>query len=135
MTLMLITEPPKAAIRSFIVVLYNGCMEEVGRFHVPVSVAAPFTNRLFESVLPGCQVREPWYSLLPQYSDGSPFKRAPYPVGLTSLTSTRYAPEEEPPPRVTLHPHAALRSFTVRLLDYQTELYKGDYSVDDIFLA
>jgi len=123
-------------IHSFLFVLYNQDAEECGIFPVPVSVAAPFTNRLFREVLPGrrATLREPWYALEPLY-DERLHERAAYPVGMTSLYGTRYAPEEAPPPRVTLCPDAPVCYFVVKLLDLQTELYRGVYTVDDIFRA
>lgn len=123
--------------RSFIVVLYDKAFKERGYFPVPVSVAAPFANRLFREMIPDQEqtVREPWYSLVAHWSDEDRLQRASSPVGPTSLYSECYVPEEEPPPRVALHPQAKVRHFTVCLLDFQTELFRGEYSVDDIFLA
>jgi hypothetical protein len=128
-------ENRKRQIRSFIFVLYDGNLEECAIFDVPISVGAPFANRLFREILPDREVLEPWYVLLHRFASELPYQRATYPVGLTSLYSTRYAPEEEPPPRVTLHPDALVQYFTVHLLDFQEVLYRGDYSVDDIFRA
>lgn len=131
------TPKPTTAIRSFVIVLYGGDFQELAQVRVPVTVAAPFANRLFRELLPegGRQVEEPWYWLLPHYLDEPALRRADFPLGPTSLTSTRYDPAAEPPPRVVMHPSAFLRYFNVRLADFQTELYQGDYSVDDIFLA
>jgi hypothetical protein len=127
---------PREEIRSFLVILYNGDGDNCGIFPMPVSVAAPFANRLFREVLPGRRetLREPWYALIPHYGD-RPRERAAYPVGMTSLYGTRYAPDEEPPPRVTLHPDAPVRYFTVKLRDLRADLYQGVYTVDDIFRA
>lgn len=127
---------PRRRTRSFLIVLYNGDGEECGIFPVPVSVVAPFANRLFREALPDRRdlLREPWYALRSHHDD-RPHERSVYPVGMTSLCGTRYAPDEEPPPRVTLHPEARVRYFTVRLLDLQKELYRGVYTVDDIFRA
>jgi hypothetical protein len=127
---------PIREIRSFLVVLYNGNEEECGIFPVPVTVAAPFANRLFREALPGRRerLREPWYVLEPHYG-GRSSERAIYPVGMTSLYGERYVPDEEDPPRVTLRPDVPIRYFTVKLLDLRTELYRGVYTVDDIFRA
>ncbi len=123
-------------IRSFFFVLYNGAGEECGIFHVPLSVAAPFANRLLREALPDRRetLHEPWYALEPLHGD-RPRRRADYPAGMTSLYGVRYVPDEEPPPRVTLCPEAPIRYFTVRILDFRTELYRGVYTVDDIFRA
>lgn len=124
-------------IRSFIIILYNQDFEKIGFLFMPVSAAAPFANRLFNELLPDWRetVWEPWYVLAHHFADELPFRRSAYPVGPTSLYGTGYSPPDEPPPRVQLHPEATIRYFTVRLLDFQTELYRGEYGVDDIFLA
>ena len=46
-------KPSPGAIRSFVILLYNAALQERGLFSLPVSVAAPFANRLFREVLPG----------------------------------------------------------------------------------
>jgi len=124
-------------IRSFIITLYDQTFQVRGYFAVPVSVAAPFANRLFNEVLQERlqTVREPWYAIQPHYIPEKLVNRSPQPVGPTSLYSTPYEVEKEPPPRVTLHPDAHITYFTVRILDFQEEIFQGDYNVDDIFLA
>ena len=79
--------------------------------------------------------REPWYLLIPHCSHDVALRRAVKPVGATSLYGKPYIPENEPPPRVALHPQAHIRHFTVRILEFQSSLFQGDFSVDDIFLA
>jgi hypothetical protein len=123
--------------RSFIIALYNGALEERGKFSVPAAVAAPFANRLVRETL-GAQaetMREPWYILIAHTGADAALKRAPVPAGPTSIHGQRYAPETEPLPRVALHPQASIKHFTVQLLEYQQRLYEGQYSVDDIFQA
>ncbi len=125
-------------IRSFAVVLYNNRGDqETGRFSVPISVAAPFTNRVIAEALPATAqtTQEPWYRLVPCYHTDPPLHRAVKPAGLTSLYGKHYLPANEPPPRVTLHPEARVRYFSVSILDFETPIYQGDYSVDDIFRA
>ncbi|HEX8141241.1 MAG TPA: hypothetical protein VF553_01510 [Pyrinomonadaceae bacterium] len=123
--------------RSFIILLYDHAMKERGKFNVPLSVAAPFANRLVREALAGRAdaLREPWYILIPHGSKDAALRRTPMPVGPTSIHGEQYVPETEPAPRVTLHPQARIRHFTVRLLEYQHTLYEGHYSVDDIFQA
>lgn len=124
-------------ISSFIIKLFNGRWEERGRFSAPLSIVAPFANRILnEQVLgKGKSITEPWYKFVPHCTHEDPRQRSPYPEGPTSLTGRRYAPDQEPPPRVALHPEAHIISFTVTLLDFQNEIIQGDYGVDDIFLA
>ncbi len=124
-------------IRSFRVTLYTRDFAEFDTFKVPFSVVAPFTNRIFSEVLQGGleSVGEPWYQLSPHYPPETLSNRSPLPAGPTSLLSRRYDPDSEAPPRVTLHPEAELTYFTVSLLDFDRELFSGDYSVDDIFVA
>lgn len=124
-------------ISSFTIILYNGRFEERGRFSMPVSIAAPFANRILnEQVLSkGESITEPWYKLVSHSTHEDPFQRSLYPEGPTSLTGKRYNPDQEPLPRVALHPEAHILSFTITLLDFQKEILRGQYGVDDIFLA
>ena len=123
-------------IRSFILTLYDGKFQELGHFAVPVSVAAPFTNRLFNQVLPQeLAVREPWYGLQPHYIPEKLPQRTLRPEGPTSLYGDAYYAANEPEPRLAYHPGAEITYFTVRLFDFDRELYRGEYTVDDIFLA
>jgi hypothetical protein len=121
-------------IQSFYVVLYDVDQQEVASYQVPISVAAPFANRLFRELLPGETMREPWYSLAPYTVADEPLKRAPYPVGPTSLFSAPYDPATQTAPTLQMHPLARVRYFVVRLYDVQELKYEGAYSVDDIFL-
>jgi len=133
---MLLMNVRDNTIRSFIFVIYDGSFNRLAHYQVPISVAAPFANRLFKEVLniPNWRssAREPWYSLAPRYEQG--FQRSPAPVGPTSLYGERYDPDSESAPVIQLHPDARIRSFVVRFYDFQTELYQGEYSVDDLFL-
>lgn len=125
-------------IRSFFLVFYDRQLEILKSYQVPVSVAAPFTNRLFREMLGdpnwSSNLKEPWYALTPHYADDRPLERSSRPEGPTSLYGEAYDPSAETGPRVTLHPEAAVRYFFVQLLDFEKELYRGEYSVDDIFL-
>jgi hypothetical protein len=123
--------------RSFIIAVYNHALEERGKFSVPPSVAAPFANRLIRETLGGeaDAMREPWYILIARDGSDASLSRTPVPVGPTSIHGQRYVPEAEPLPRVSLHPRASIKYFTVQLLEYQQRLYEGHYSVDDIFQA
>ena len=124
-------------VRSFLIILYNRNLEERGHFSVPLAIAAPFGNRLLREMVPdqAQTMREPWYALTAHSAHEALQPRSPKPEGPTSLYGTQYLPDDEPQPRVTLHPQAPYRSFSVTLLDLQTELFRGEYSVDDIFLA
>lgn len=125
------------AINSFVLVLYGGDSEALDTFQLPVSIAAPFANRLFDEV-PGLPdwhtLREPWYVLKPRFDSDLPLERSPHPPGLTSIYGKRYLPAEEEGPGVRLRSDALVSHFQVRLLDLRDELYCGQYSVDDIFL-
>jgi len=130
--------PEVYAIRSFIIVLYDSHHQQLAQYQVPVSVVAPFANRLFREILnirdwrSQSTLREPWYTLVHHYERD--FQRSPLPVGSTSLYGKRYNPDSDPAPAIYMHPDALVRSFTVKLLDFQTVLYQGEYSVDDVFL-
>lgn len=132
--ILAITPTSSYTIQSFIVVLYDVDYQEVGSYQVPISVAAPFANRLFREMLPGATMREPWYTLAPYTISDRPLDRAPRPVGPTSLYSDRYDPATQAEPTVRMHPGALVRYFVVRLYDVQELKYEGEYSVDDIFL-
>ncbi len=121
-------------IKSFIMVIYDAGYEELASYQLPISVAAPFANRLFEEIpaVNKSTVREPWYSLAHGLDEN--FDRAPLPVGPTSLYSQPYDPAGQTPPTISLYPEALVRYFVVGLYDFQQELYRGVYSVDDIFL-
>ncbi len=132
-------EPDRYAIKSFIIVFFGGDDRELESYQVPLSVAAPFANRLFMETpdLPDWRtLREPWYTLAPRSADAHPFRRSTHPAGPTSLYGREYDPESDPEsePRVHLHPQARIRHFEVCLLDLKDELHRGEYSVDDIFL-
>lgn len=89
------------SVKSFYIDIYDRSFEELVQFRLPVSVAAPFANRLFREILniPNWEtsVREPWYSL--EGHQDAKFLRAPRPVGPTSLMGERYEPAHEPEPR------------------------------------
>ncbi|HLW03741.1 MAG TPA: hypothetical protein VKT82_34155 [Ktedonobacterales bacterium] len=123
-------------IKSFIIVIYDAALEEVAQYQVPFSITAPFANRIAREVLNipdwGATLHEPWYSLA--YRLDSEYQRAAEPPGPTSLKGQRYDPDAGPGPSIQLHPDALVKSFEVRLFDYQKELYQGVYTVDDIFL-
>ncbi len=122
------------SIRSFIVVLYDHDKEELGSYQVPISVAAPFANRLFRELLSDQMMQEPWYTLAPYTAQDKALTRSSFPVGPTSLYGQHYDPATQKPPTITMHPDALVRYFVVRLFDTQEEKYTGEYSVDDIFL-
>jgi len=124
-------------VRSFLIVLYDRDLKTRATVTLPIAVAAPFANRIFKEAMPeaiDC-VREPWYLLTPHCSHEGELARALRPEGSTSLYSTRYDPEQEPPPRLRLHPQAHIKYFTIQLLEFQRRIYQGNYRVDDIFLA
>ena len=124
-------------VRSFKIVIFDNELRKCVAATLPLSITAPFLNRLIREVIPSedNQIREPWYLLIPHCSHQAALLRAVQPEGPTSLYSKRYDPESEPLPRVTLHPQAHITHFTVRLLNFQRPIYQGDYHVDDIFLA
>ncbi len=121
-------------IRSFRIIIYDAEGTQLTFYRLPFSVVAPFGNRLFRE-MPEIRrqiVREPWYLLVPgPYQD---FVRSPQPIGPTSLYAFGFDPDTLTKPTIHLYAGAQVRYFTVRLFDYQWCLFKGDYSVDDIFL-
>ncbi len=54
-------------VRSFFVVLYDADRKELASYQVPVSIVAPFANRMAREVLKipdwGSTLSEPWYLL------------------------------------------------------------------------
>lgn len=123
--------------RSFILILYDRDFEKRRYYQLPLSIVAPFTNRIFKEVLPDQikTVQEPWYQIIPHYSQDPPIQRSPLPVGPTSLYAAGYNVDQEPPPRVLVYPKSHILAFTVRLFDLRHELFQGEYTVDDMFLA
>jgi hypothetical protein len=121
-------------VRSFLIFIYDSNLKELAIYQIPISVAAPFANRLFRELRPDWRttVREPWYSLVPRID--TEFRRTPSPEGPTSLMGERYDPDRDAGLPIQMHPGAYVRSFVIRLYDFQTELHRGEYAVDDIFL-
>ena len=121
-------------VRSFIVVLYDAAHTELVRYQIPISVAAPFANRLFREVpeVQGLTVHEPWYVLA--HRQERYYERASHPPGPTSLYGEVFDPDSLASPVLRMHPEALVRCFVVQLQDFEKVLYRGIYSVDDIFL-
>ncbi|HLN29241.1 MAG TPA: hypothetical protein VK395_15945 [Gemmataceae bacterium] len=122
----------RSDVKSFLLVLYDGDLREIARFQLPVEVAAPLCNRLLRETLAGVQVREPWYTLKARYDRS--FNRSPTPMGPTSLFGSQYDAAAEAGPSLSVHPDAGIRSFEVSMLDFQRELFRGEYSAEDLFL-
>jgi hypothetical protein len=132
------TDTHAAEPRSLLLFLFDKKLEARAHFALPMSIAAPAVNRILREALPAklATVKEPWYRLVPHGANPErPFQRTPIPVGETSLRGERYFPEREPPPRVAPHPKPLLESFTVLIWDFQEELFRGRFSVDDLFHA
>ncbi len=126
------------APKSLALTLYDGRLKPLAQIGVPLSVSAPAVNRLLQEVPYEklVQAKELWYFLRPSRpGSGKSFIRAPTPVGACSLYGTQYVPEQEPPPRVSHHPQPLVEFFTVTLKDFDDEIFRGDYSVDDLFRA
>jgi hypothetical protein len=121
-------------INSFFLFIFDHNLKELKHYQLPISVVAPFANRLFKEIpeVMNVEVREPWYNLLPQKE--SEYTRSPLPKGPTSLYAKSFDPETQPPPHIQMHPTEGIRHFVVQLFDFQTRLYKGIYDVNDIFL-
>jgi hypothetical protein len=130
---MLVLTIQSRAVRSFFVTFYDADLQELAHYQVPFSVTTPFANRLARDILSiAGALHEPWYTLAAR--SGHDFVRSPLPLGPTSLYGERYEPTAETVPAIHLHPEALVRYFEVHLFDNQVELYKGVYTVDDIFL-
>ena len=124
--------------KSLAVTIYDGRLQPVFQAGLPLSVAAPAINRILKEVPSHrlARAKEPWYVLRPnRLGSGKSFQRAPVPIGECSLYGTQYDPNHEPPPRVTHHPQPLVEFFTVTLTDFNDEIYRGDFSVDDLFHA
>ena len=124
------------SVRSFIIFIYDASFTELVRYMLPISAAASFGNRIVKEVLQitdwQTRLREPWFTFEHHYN--REFRRSPLPVGPTSLYGVQYDPSSDETPEIQMHPGAFVRSFVVRVLDLQQELYSGEYTVDDIFL-
>nr|VFJ50717.1 MAG: hypothetical protein BECKFM1743C_GA0114222_100886 [Candidatus Kentron sp. FM]VFJ50749.1 MAG: hypothetical protein BECKFM1743A_GA0114220_100876 [Candidatus Kentron sp. FM]VFK08750.1 MAG: hypothetical protein BECKFM1743B_GA0114221_100806 [Candidatus Kentron sp. FM] len=126
---------PDFSVRSFFIAIYDKDLEKLRPFQIPVAAIAPFANRIAKEVLDltewGRTQREYWYSIV--HKTKPDFQREPKPEGPTDLYGHRYQPTDGEGFLVQLHPDAIVRSFVVRLYDYQTELFRGEYGVTDIF--
>ncbi len=121
---------------SLLIYLYDKTLELKYQEEVPVSIVAPTINRILREVLPTIEVKEPWYHLIPHcVHQRVVFDRAPMPQGETSLLGDRYVVAQEPPPRMTHHPQPHNLFFTVIIKNFQEEIFRGQFSVDDLFHA
>lgn len=126
-------------VTSFKMYIY-GRDGELHQVDLPLKVASPFANRVFDDVLSAVwqkQVKEPWYiiMLLDSHTQPTSPKRATKPIGATSLHGEPYDPDQsEHGLRITLHPQAAFQFVELQLMDFQQTLYRATYSIDDIFL-
>ena len=124
--------------KSLLIFLFDKNLQARHQFALPMSVAAPAINRILREVLPEklASIKEPWYRLVPHcVHEELTLNRAPIPEGESSLSGDRYVAEKEPPPRVTHHPEPHVEFFTVIIKDYQKEIFRGQFSVDDLFHA
>lgn len=117
--------------KSFDIVIYNAAKQELARYRVPLVVVAPFANRIAREVLHLANpLPEPWYTVDAR-SDWQ-LQRSPLPEGPTSLRGERYIPDTDQ--SIRIHPEASAPYFEVCLFDFERELYRGIYTMDDIFL-
>jgi hypothetical protein len=117
-------------------ILFDKNLEAKFQCVLPLAVVAPVSNRIIREVPQRKLDRssEPWYAIIAHcIHQKVKFNRAPAPEGETSLYGTRYIAEKEPPPRVIQHPEPHVMFFTVIINDYQKELFRGHFSVDDLF--
>ncbi len=68
--------------------LYNRERAVKGSFYLPVSIIAPFGNRIFREIAsPRLKTtHEPWYAILSHKPGEKPVVRSPEPVGPTYKT-------------------------------------------------
>jgi hypothetical protein len=124
--------------KSLLITLYNQHRQALFKAALPLSVAAPAINRILREALGDKMetLKEPWYLLIAHRPGRSGvFQRSSVPAGECSLYGERYVPANEPPPRVTHHPQPQVEFFTVLITDFQDEIFRGQFSVDDLFLA
>ncbi|MDM8515091.1 hypothetical protein QUF76_02740 [Desulfobacterales bacterium HSG16] len=123
--------------RSFIMSLYDSGFKLCENFIFPLTMIAPFGNRIFRELIPDKlkTAREPWYYFVPYFSEHDPVKRSTHPIGPTSLCGRQYFPEKEPLPRAELHPDTFVTGFKFIIYDFKTVLFEGEYFADDIFQA
>lgn len=125
--------------QGFILYLFDGKLNKLKTYYLPLDVAAIFTNRIVKELFPNLSkgASEPWYKVIPycSHQKDKKLKRAKLPQGPTSLISTKYEPEKEPPPRVLFNPASHFRFFEVQLYDLKKKIFSGEYHVNDLFLA
>jgi len=120
--------------KSLLIFLYDKKLQVKFYYALPLSTAAPAINRIVkETVQENMKTAgEPWYQLIPHcVHQNIEFQRAPIPEGETSVRGERYFPDQEPPPRVFQHPKPHQLFFTVIIRNYQEEIFRGQFSVDD----
>ena len=117
--------------KSFIIVLYDAAKQELARYPLPAAVAAPLANRIAKEILHvSNSLPEPWYTL--EARSDTQLQRSPWPEGPTSLYGGRYIPDTDQ--ILNMLPEASSRYVEVGLFDFQRELYRGIYTMDDLFL-
>jgi hypothetical protein len=124
--------------KSLLITLYDRRGQALFEAVLPLSVAAPAINRIMRETLGDRlqELKEPWYFLFAHRPGrGAAFHRSPVPAGECSLYGDRYVPANEPPPRVAHHPKPRVEFFTVRITDFRDEIFRGQFSVDDLFRA
>ena len=132
------TEISSEKIRSFIIFLHDKADKIIGPFLLPLDTIAPFANRIIREVVPekAQHAKEPWFAIIPHRKDQiDKLERDSLPEGPTSLYGVQYIPDSEPAPRVQLHPKNNIQFFTILIIDLNEEIYRGVFTVDDIFLA
>ncbi|MCW2247732.1 hypothetical protein M2352_003366 [Azospirillum fermentarium] len=121
------------SLRNFCVAVYDAEGNVLQHYLAPNSLIVPFVNRLFDEVLDEHSVTEPFFRLYTKAD--TEFLRSPRPAGLTSLYGRPFDPAAQGLPEVRLLPDARVRHVEIVLGDLQQELFKGAYTVDDLFLS
>src|SRR5579859_7011095 len=117
--------------KSFDIVIYDAAKQELARYQIPLALAVPLANRIArEGLYLTNSLSEPWYTV--DARSDLQLQRSPLPEGPTSLRGDRYIPNTDL--TISMHPDASYRYFEVLLFDFERELFRGIYTMDDIFL-
>ncbi len=95
------------------------------------------TNRILKAVLPDQMndLKEPWFELIPNKDSTKKLNRFPEPVGMTALNGKEFTPDPDLPIQLEWSEKSVASFFTIVIYDTKKEIFRGDYSVEDLFRA
>lgn len=126
---------------SFMVIISDKNRDDKFLYELPISAGAFFANKIVKE-LQGTQeqkgVSELWYQFIPHCTCNSvkeDFLRNDSPEGITQLFDEHAELEKEFPFSFFFHPDPHILFFTVKIMNYDIEIFSSMYSVDDIFYS